>query len=80
MPIRFPKIDILDCIAECRVYIASSICRAHFLKCYAKKCILSGNPFCLQFFYVSPLACNLSDLPVLHNKDDELKDANEDKK
>lgn len=63
-----------------RVYMASCICGAHFKKCSANKSILSGNPLCLQFFHATPLACNLSDLPVLHNKDDDLKDANEDKK
>lgn len=29
------------------------------------------NTLCLQFFYTSPLACDLSGLPVVYNKDDE---------
>ncbi|XP_040999160.1 probable serine/threonine-protein kinase At1g54610 [Juglans microcarpa x Juglans regia] len=33
-----------------------------------------------EFFYTSPLACALSDLPVIHSKDDELKEANEERK
>ncbi|KAG7940884.1 hypothetical protein I3843_16G008300 [Carya illinoinensis] len=33
-----------------------------------------------EFFYTSPLACDLSDLPVIHSEDNELKDANEERK
>lgn len=33
-----------------------------------------------EFFLASPLACNPSELPVFHNKDDELEDANEEKR
>ncbi|KAG6673870.1 hypothetical protein I3843_15G011900 [Carya illinoinensis] len=33
-----------------------------------------------EFFYTSPLACNLSDLPFVHSKEDELKEANEERK
>ncbi|KAG6671549.1 hypothetical protein I3842_16G008600 [Carya illinoinensis] len=33
-----------------------------------------------EFFYTSPLACDLSDLPVIYSEDNELKDANEERK
>ncbi|KAK9943760.1 hypothetical protein M0R45_009358 [Rubus argutus] len=29
--------------------------------------------FCLQFFFTSPLACDLSGLPVVYNEEEELK-------